>query len=129
MIVFYFFFFQAEDGIRDYKVTGVQTCALPISTRLLLRFPSRLRVTVTAANAAPCSDAVNFLDLMAPENPRQRQIKNRRTNDQPRENEQLYGKARVDRKGRVVVPEPASYAHNACAQRDLIWRWRGFSGA
>src|SRR5215467_1059208 len=28
-----FFFFQAEDGIRDYKVTGVQTCALPISER------------------------------------------------------------------------------------------------
>src|SRR5256885_7555937 len=29
-IIFMFFFFQAEDGIRDYKVTGVQTCALPI---------------------------------------------------------------------------------------------------
>src|SRR5256884_2057990 len=28
---FYFFFFQAEDGIRDVAVTGVQTCALPIS--------------------------------------------------------------------------------------------------
>src|SRR2546426_6221843 len=28
----FFFFFQAEDGIRDYKVTGVQTCALPIFT-------------------------------------------------------------------------------------------------
>src|SRR6266850_7923982 len=28
-----FFFFQAEDGIRDYKGTGVQTCALPISRR------------------------------------------------------------------------------------------------
>src|SRR5205807_5489465 len=28
---FFFFFFQAEDGIRDYKVTEVQTCALPIS--------------------------------------------------------------------------------------------------
>src|SRR5205807_4499887 len=27
-------FFQAEDGIRDYKVTGVQTCALPISPRI-----------------------------------------------------------------------------------------------
>src|SRR5256885_8617010 len=25
-----YFFFQAEDGIRDYKVTGVQTCTLPI---------------------------------------------------------------------------------------------------
>src|SRR6266566_5615317 len=31
-----FFFFQAEDGIRDYKVTGVQTCALPISALGLL---------------------------------------------------------------------------------------------
>src|SRR2546430_13525551 len=28
--VFFFFFFQAEDGIRDLTVTGVQTCALPI---------------------------------------------------------------------------------------------------
>src|SRR2546426_783357 len=43
-----FFFFQAEDGIRDYKVTGVQTCALPISVlldrrrrRLLLRHRRR----------------------------------------------------------------------------------------
>src|SRR3989454_9746915 len=32
-----FFFFQAEDGIRDYKVTGVQTCALPISAWALYR--------------------------------------------------------------------------------------------
>src|SRR6266850_146128 len=31
MVFRLFFFFQAEDGIRDYKVTGVQTCALPIS--------------------------------------------------------------------------------------------------
>src|SRR5256714_13426818 len=29
----FFFFFQAEDGIRDKLVTGVQTCALPIYTR------------------------------------------------------------------------------------------------
>src|SRR6266446_7241964 len=33
MLFFFFFFFQAEDGIRDYKVTGVQTCALPILSR------------------------------------------------------------------------------------------------
>src|SRR5258706_281009 len=32
-MVFFFFFFQAEDGIRDWSVTGVQTCALPISSR------------------------------------------------------------------------------------------------
>src|SRR6266498_832135 len=31
MLIFFFFFFQAEDGIRDADVTGVQTCALPIS--------------------------------------------------------------------------------------------------
>src|SRR5437764_12262124 len=31
--VFIFFFFQAEDGIRDTSVTGVQTCALPIFCR------------------------------------------------------------------------------------------------
>src|SRR5256884_6428380 len=30
MYLFLFFFFQAEDGIRDVAVTGVQTCALPI---------------------------------------------------------------------------------------------------
>src|SRR5258707_4641200 len=33
-IVVFFFFFQAEDGIRDIGVTGVQTCALPIFHRL-----------------------------------------------------------------------------------------------
>src|SRR5256886_7153679 len=32
-ICVFFFFFQAEDGIRDLTVTGVQTCALPISRR------------------------------------------------------------------------------------------------
>ena len=30
VMCFNFFFFQAEDGIRDIGVTGVQTCALPI---------------------------------------------------------------------------------------------------
>src|SRR5437660_2387287 len=30
IFIFLFFFFQAEDGIRDGHVTGVQTCALPI---------------------------------------------------------------------------------------------------
>src|SRR5690606_34770488 len=31
----FFFFFQAEDGIRDFHVTGVQTCALPIFSSVL----------------------------------------------------------------------------------------------
>src|SRR5260370_26449193 len=33
VLFFVVFFFQAEDGIRDSSVTGVQTCALPISLR------------------------------------------------------------------------------------------------
>src|SRR5207253_6196948 len=37
----FFFFFQAEDGIRDGHVTGVQTCALPI---LIVTLPVVLRV-------------------------------------------------------------------------------------
>src|SRR5256885_12876964 len=47
--VFVFFFFQAEDGIRDYKVTGVQTCALPISPardrRQIERHPPDILIT------------------------------------------------------------------------------------
>src|SRR5256885_8848234 len=39
-----FFFFQAEDGIRDYKVTGVQTCALPISTGWKCRVDFRVSI-------------------------------------------------------------------------------------
>src|SRR3989449_8848355 len=39
----FFFFFQAEDGIRDVAVTGVQTCALPICAGSVLRRPDRRR--------------------------------------------------------------------------------------
>ena len=48
--VIFFFFFQAEDGIRDYKVTGVQTCALPIS---LIRGEtcSKMRVRMSGVNS------------------------------------------------------------------------------
>src|SRR5258708_18482536 len=42
----FFFFFQAEDGIRDDLVTGVQTCALPILTAI----PRR----ISSASASDC---------------------------------------------------------------------------
>src|SRR6266850_266748 len=38
MLFIYFFFFQAEDGIRDYKVTGVQTCLFRSRDRAQVRF-------------------------------------------------------------------------------------------
>src|SRR5437868_11881030 len=40
-VVHYVFFFQAEDGIRDRNVTGVQTCALPISLIGSCAIPTR----------------------------------------------------------------------------------------
>src|SRR2546429_3146053 len=40
-----FFFFQAEDGIRDVAVTGVQTCALPISYRAMCDLTHLFTVT------------------------------------------------------------------------------------
>src|SRR5256885_5725871 len=47
------FFFQAEDGIRYYKVTGVQTCALPISRARLARRHARraIRMALCAARS------------------------------------------------------------------------------
>src|SRR5690606_40340627 len=33
-----YFFFQAEDGIRDFHVTGVQTCALPIFREIMVKY-------------------------------------------------------------------------------------------
>src|SRR2546426_1364302 len=51
-----FFFFQAEDGIRDYKVTGVQTCALPISSTAVIR--PRRRAQQLATLRAPLGGVV-----------------------------------------------------------------------
>src|SRR5437016_9058899 len=47
-LIFFFFFFQAEDGIRDWSVTGVQTCALPIS--LLPTIASSIRTAVPTSS-------------------------------------------------------------------------------
>src|SRR5256884_5116696 len=63
--VFVFFFFQAEDGIRDVAVTGVQTCALPILYR-----PSRLvrpcRLVPTTSTEAPVTACWFDLSVTCP---------------------------------------------------------------
>src|SRR5690606_41206863 len=71
-----FFFFQAEDGIRGFHVTGVQTCALPIYTGNLHRVYARcnefhaevreLSSVVTYRNrSATLRASGSFLDLTA----------------------------------------------------------------
>src|SRR5690625_1154318 len=63
-------FFQAEDGIRDGHVTGVQTCALPISTSWhhLLSAPRRLGLRLgCSASAVRCFDRrFSALEVHAP---------------------------------------------------------------
>src|SRR5688500_20176577 len=54
-----YFFFQAEDGIRDYKVTGVQTCALPIwLVTLLLAGAASKSVTNRALLCAALAEEI-----------------------------------------------------------------------
>src|SRR3712207_8918201 len=59
------FFFQAEDGIRDIGVTGVQTCALPISVAdLLRRLPTvNARSTVKAGSSDSAAASLVSTDL------------------------------------------------------------------
>src|SRR5690606_3762953 len=51
------FFFQAEDGIRDFHVTGVQTCALPISRSSNADHATPMRLLSNGITAAPTADA------------------------------------------------------------------------
>src|SRR5256886_5654874 len=55
---FFFFFFQAEDGIRDLTVTGVQTCALPISAE------SRDTLSVNLSPTGPPTTSALALTVM-----------------------------------------------------------------
>src|SRR6266566_5467690 len=54
LCICFFFFFQAEDGIRDYKVTGVQTCALPIYTAPNLGSRRHMLAVCVPAPVARC---------------------------------------------------------------------------
>src|SRR5438034_10134858 len=66
---FFFFFFQAEDGIRDHCVTGVQTCALPISLRhkakLMMVKEARRQTAYLWLMSVPRLGAVSVAQLIA----------------------------------------------------------------
>src|SRR5262249_60092798 len=59
------FFFQAEDGIRDWSVTGVQTCALPIFSGAMLLWPLVRRGAGGAAvNTTRAIELINREDAL-----------------------------------------------------------------
>src|SRR2546427_6271469 len=77
-ILFFFFFFQAEDGIRDLTVTGVQTCALPVlapftiiglalGVTLLVRLPRN--ATLLALGVFVCGYALYIMLHGGPRRP------------------------------------------------------------
>src|SRR5436190_23659837 len=53
LVSLFVFFFQAEDGIRDHCVTGVQTCALPISTTQPPPQPAEAALTIQGFAFSP----------------------------------------------------------------------------
>src|SRR2546430_16873053 len=60
----FFFFFQAEDGIRDLTVTGVQTCALPILGQRLFRAKTKIRSGGIPFEIPPERDLPERLDAV-----------------------------------------------------------------
>src|SRR2546422_10934527 len=64
-VVFTFFFFQAEDGIRDVAVTGVQTCALPISELSVQLHPGdRILALAQGDNAFVDAHSLSLRDIV-----------------------------------------------------------------
>src|SRR2546430_11825546 len=57
-LILFFFFFQAEDGIRDLTVTGVQTCALPIFRSVCTRLRATSRASTRTLRSAACPTAL-----------------------------------------------------------------------
>src|SRR6266540_6504976 len=71
LLLCFFFFFQAEDGIRDRDVTGVQTCALPIFHRrlgdllhLLARYQDARHAWERAQADTPAEDVIEQAHLL-----------------------------------------------------------------
>src|SRR5712672_4101808 len=70
MVVFFCFFFQAEDGIRDKLVTGVQTCALPILPSIFVGLRYALGImwlTLIVAETIAASSGIGYMAMQARE--------------------------------------------------------------
>src|SRR2546430_12511412 len=88
----FLFFFQAEDGIRDLTVTGVQTCALPISHQWLIHLrllAAQRRLEKTNESIDEVADAVGWQTAATL---RQHFVRHLRTSPTARSEERRVGK-------------------------------------
>src|SRR5690606_40655322 len=89
--VLLFFYIQAEDGIRDFHVTGVQTCALPISMPTFRKQYDKLRLSRERAQVGAKRSTVEHgrdVDaLLAAEEAQQRRSEERRVGKEYRKRE------------------------------------------
>src|SRR5438876_9994657 len=104
VVLFLFFFFQAEDGIRDGRVTGVQTCALPIypAARHARADAAALRAGAPAPRADRAEQEVPRLRRRADARSEERRVGKEGRSRGAREQEK---KKRVRRRGRCDVRE------------------------
>src|SRR5438552_14855285 len=71
----FFFFFQAEDGIRDDLVTGVQTCALPISSvGQNAQYGTLLNLTYTGLGGHPVTIIEDFRNILSQNRSEERRV-------------------------------------------------------
>src|SRR5256885_11070886 len=119
MIVLLFFFFQAEDGIRDYKVTGVQTCALPIS---LADYAARMQDSVTRGVSRAMKTLEMTEQLTASRDLESKKTDSKATSDarqafEQERNELLAAKNEIDARYREATTQIAKFEKEA---RDSI---------
>src|SRR5438046_10517793 len=106
------FFFQAEDGIRDWSVTGVQTCALPISSQTTSTATCGWRASIAAiVRAASAREPVASITTTSGRSEERRVGKERRRRG-PREHDHQTDqwdeqiKAHQDNEHRVAAQRP-----------------------
>src|SRR5256886_4629597 len=84
LLLYFFFFFQAEDGIRDLTVTGVQTCALPISLGEdidMLRATARGCARGDLSPSEAARRGAQHVDILAKSEAQSRQLDRRRSEE------------------------------------------------
>src|SRR3989454_389927 len=122
--VHFFFFFQAEDGIRDYKVTGVQTCALPISPLM------SLTGWIAYLRENPGTTGVELAEhLQADAERLERVAKRFERIGRPARREPVGLGALAERVGSDFRPRLPTLASPAAPHLPAAWPWRGASSS